>query len=273
MSEKQPDLKTIERRGRAAVAEKAARLERLKIEYVPTDSIKPNEYNPNRQSDRDFELLLRSMREEGFDQPIVVNPTSRMIVDGEHRWRAARHLGLTSVPVVFIDMTAEQMRISTLRHNRARGSEDVDLASQVLKDLRELGALDKAQEQLMLSDAEIERIISDVPVAEALASEEFSGAWVPTKNKDGEMNSREDRHEIVSSTPAAEQKQAEMRAALNAAPDQKARELLEKQQRKEVYRLQIHLTGEEAELARRVLEPKPAVKILELCMARELAGG
>ena len=40
------------------------------------------------------------------------------------------------VPVVFVDMTREQMRVSTLRHNRARGSEDIDKSADVLKDLR-----------------------------------------------------------------------------------------------------------------------------------------
>ena len=34
-------------------------LETLQIQYVSPTDIKPNSYNPNRQSDRDFELLLK----------------------------------------------------------------------------------------------------------------------------------------------------------------------------------------------------------------------
>ena len=37
-------------------------LERLNIQYIKPEEVKPNSYNPNRQSDRDFELLLKSMK-------------------------------------------------------------------------------------------------------------------------------------------------------------------------------------------------------------------
>lgn len=133
------------KKSKIAIADRAHALERLKIEYVSTDMLKPNTYNPNRQSAHDFELLLRSITEDGFTQPIITLP-DLTIVDGEHRWRAARHLELKQVPIVKVDMTPEQMRIATLRHNRARGSEDITLAAEVLRDLRELGALDWATE-------------------------------------------------------------------------------------------------------------------------------
>src|SRR3954464_7927057 len=75
-------------KGRAKLEKKNNVLTRLQIEYVPYDSIHPNTYNPNRQSDHDFELLLASITEDGFDQPILVHRESREIIDGEHRWRA-----------------------------------------------------------------------------------------------------------------------------------------------------------------------------------------
>ena len=43
----------------AAVAKKAKQLKRLEVEYVPIDALKPNPYNPNRQNEHDFELLLQ----------------------------------------------------------------------------------------------------------------------------------------------------------------------------------------------------------------------
>ena len=172
-------------KGEAAVAKAANALETLVVEYVPVADLHPNDYNPNRQSDHDFELLLRSMTEDGFTQPIVVQREGNSIVDGEHRWRAAQKLGYESVPVVFVDMTPEQMRIATLRHNRARGSEDIDLASSVLRDLQQLGALDWAQDSLMLDDTELARLLEDVPAPEALAGEEFSAAWEPTPDVQG----------------------------------------------------------------------------------------
>ena len=74
------------------------------------------------------------MEEDGFTQPIVAAKSSTpardgsegfKIVDGEHRWRAANTLGFDEVPVAVVPMSEEQAKIATLRHNRARGSEDV----------------------------------------------------------------------------------------------------------------------------------------------------
>ena len=68
------------------------RLGVLEIEYVALTDIQPNDYNPNRQSDHDFELLQRSITEDGFTQPVIAHRATKQIVDGEHRWRAAHSL-------------------------------------------------------------------------------------------------------------------------------------------------------------------------------------
>ena len=166
------------RKGRKAVAKKAKELKRLEIRYVPIESVKPNEYNPNRESPHEFELLLRSMEEDGFTTPIVALPNGT-IVDGEHRWRAAKALGYVEIPVTFVDMDDIQRRVATLRHNRARGSEDVALVAEILRDAESMGALGSVQESLMMTDVEIARLIDDVPAPEALAGEEFGQAWIP----------------------------------------------------------------------------------------------
>ena len=58
-------------KGAAKIAKKNEVLKALDITYVTHDKIVPNTYNPNRQSDDEFELLKRSMTEDGFTQPIV----------------------------------------------------------------------------------------------------------------------------------------------------------------------------------------------------------
>jgi ParB-like chromosome segregation protein Spo0J len=143
-------------------------LEKLKIVQVPLVDILPNDYNPNRQSDRDFELLCRSIEEDGFTQPILVHEKTNQIVDGEHRWRACKVLGFETVPVVYVNMTKEQMMISTLRHNRARGSENINMAADVLRDLQRLGALDHAADSLLLDDIELQVMLEDIPQSELI---------------------------------------------------------------------------------------------------------
>lgn len=272
MSEEKISKKAV-LRGQAEVEKRSKALERLKVEYVDIDAVKPNSYNPNRQDERDFELLQRSIREDGFTQPIVAHKQTNEIVDGEHRWRAARQLGMKSIPVVFVEMTVEQMKIATLRHNRARGSEDVELSSQLLRDLRELGALDWAAESLMLDEKALDRMLSDIPVPEQLAGEDFSEAWVPTRNAAAVQSASQAGHggdapERVDQSEAAVKHSAAFTAAMNAAPDNASKAKVEFEMRKGSYRVVVTFKDEEAALVQQALEPKPAQKLLELCQAK-----
>jgi len=269
--ERGPSLETTIRRGRAAVVSRAERLKALTVEYLPTADLKPNKYNPNRQSPRDFDLLLRSIREDGFTQPIVAQRATLTIVDGEHRWRAAREVGLLEVPVVLVDMSDEQMRVATLRHNRARGSEDVDLGAQVLRDLRELGALAWAQDSLMINDAELDRLISDAGAAVSLAADTFAQAWAPTRASE-QSEDRLDSHSGISLTTAARVANSEHELAMRAARTDEDRSIAERKFRNDVFRLELHYRGSDAELVRRVLGASPAARVVELCAAKNQAG-
>ena len=166
-------------KGKAVVEKANKSLERLAIEYVPIGSIRPNDYNPNRQSEHEYELLRKSVEEDGFTQPVLVAEDRTTIVDGEHRWRVMQDLGHEDIPIVVVPMGVAQAKIATLRHNRARGSEDIELATDVLRDLERLGALDWAADSLDLSDAELQRLLDDIPASEALAGETFGEAWTP----------------------------------------------------------------------------------------------
>lgn len=263
-------------KGKAAVEKKNQSLERLEIVYASLTQIKPNDYNPNRQSDADFDLLLRSITEDGFTQPIVAVRTEDAetakqypytIVDGEHRWRAASHLGMKEVPLAIVPMTLEQARIATLRHNRARGSEDIELATEVLRDLERLGALDWAQDSLQLSDDELNRLLEDIPAPEALAAEDFGGAWEP-KDMDapeGVSAASTGGHQEVALTPAAIEAQRDREKRLAEAKNVEERQRIE--QERAIYRLNLTFTNDEAKIVKAALGDKPAIRLLELCQA------
>lgn len=164
----------------------AIRLQELQVEMVPIDSLTPNEYNPNRQSEHEFDLLKRSIQEDGFTQPVLVMRDGK-IVDGEHRWRACKALGHTEIAVVKVDMTEAQRRIATLRHNLARGSHDVELTANLFKDFEQLGALDWAQDALQLDDIEIQRMLHDMTPLDEYGQEDYGSSWdySPVDNQDG----------------------------------------------------------------------------------------
>lgn len=269
----------ILKKGQREIEKKSHALKRLVITYMPVGDITKNTWNPNRQDPHAFELLLKSISEDGFTQPIVVvkvtedtklDPAFReakvgdtVVVDGEHRWRAAQHLGFKEVPVVYTDMSPEQMRIATLRHNRARGDEDLQLTAQVLKDLRELGALEWAVDSLMLDEVEMQKLLDDIPAPEALAGEQYSEAWTPDKGA-GTMGAVNAGH-MVDGTPEALLRAREQEAALEKAKTEEERRAIQKDGN--VYRMALMFTGEEATQVKKALGEKPAMRVLEWAKA------
>jgi ParB-like chromosome segregation protein Spo0J len=269
-------------KGRAAVEKQNKSLERLNVEYVRIDAIKPNAYNPNRQSEHDFKLLLKSMEEDGFTQPVVAvritaehlvedatlgdngySEGDTVIVDGEHRWRAGAQLGYEEIPLVYVPMSLAQAKIATLRHNRARGSEDFELSAQVLKDLQELGQIEWAQDSLMLSDEELNRLIEDVPAPEALAGEDFGESWEPQKqgaDADAQLSDRR-----TSATPAAIEQQRAAEQKMAEAKNEEERQAIRRDM--SVFRFAVTYADEEAKIVKAVIGGGPAIAILDLCRA------
>ena len=271
-------------KGRKAVEKNYNTLEKLAVTYLPADKIQPNDWNPNRQSDHDFELLMKSMEEDGFTQPIIVlrEPTNgcHMVVDGEHRWRAGIALGLKELPVVMVDMTPEQARISTIRHNRARGSHDIELEANLLRDLQKLGALDWAADSLMMSDIEVNKLLTDLAAPEALASEEFTEAWIPDNftEKEADLIRHGDPNVKASVTQNADgstsmyamsaqaiEKQRERERLIAAAKTEQERQTVKREV--QIYRVSVMFSGEEGQIVKQALGDNPAEKLLELCKA------
>ena len=273
----------VKKKGKRTVEKKNKALTTLDIEYVGVNDVIPNEWNPNRQSDHDFELLLKSMSEDGFTQPIVCirNEHNQVkIVDGEHRWRAAHSLGYDEIPVVITPMTEEQAKIATLRHNRARGSEDIDLTAELLRDLEKLGALDWAQDSLMLDDVELNKLLEDIPAPDALAGEDWSEAWEPSDDREvdvkNDIETTTETHEIESggagtvaaaSSIAAVERKREREKQLAEAKTAEERQALRKDN--DIFRLYLTFTGEEAVLVKKVLGNKAAEKVIEMCQKEE----
>ena len=55
------------------------------IQWVDRETLKPNNYNPNKVAPPELKLLKVSILEDGWTQPIVIN-SDNTIVDGFHRW-------------------------------------------------------------------------------------------------------------------------------------------------------------------------------------------
>lgn len=157
---------------------------------VPIEKIQPNTYNPNAVAPPELKLLYESIRIDGYTMPIVCyydkDQDVYIIVDGFHRYRVMlehqdiyeRENGM--LPVSVIDKAIDQRMASTIRHNRARGSHDVELMSNIVKELHELGRSDAwISRHLGMDEDEILRLKQITGLAELFKDVKFGRAWVP----------------------------------------------------------------------------------------------
>lgn len=165
------------------------------VRAVPFDKIVPNTYNPNTVAPPEMRLLYDSIREDGYTMPIVCYHDSEndiyIIVDGFHRWRIMRDYpdiyerekGM--LPVSVIDKPISGRMASTVRHNRARGTHSVDLMSNIIKELHEVGRSDAwISRHLGMDRDEILRLKQITGLAALFRDMDFGKAWQP--EDDGE---------------------------------------------------------------------------------------
>ena len=97
------------------------------LQWVNREIVKPNDYNPNKVSKQNLELLKQSILTNGWTLPIVVRP-DLTIIDGFHRWTVAGEEPLKTmlegkIPVVTVKHKDRAGNIyGTVTHNRARGT-------------------------------------------------------------------------------------------------------------------------------------------------------
>jgi DNA modification methylase len=108
----------------------------LAVEQVPIDLLRPDPVNPRRISDDELDSLERSLRQFGFVQPVLARREDSTVIGGHQRLLAARRLGLTTVPVTFLDLSIEQAHLLNLALNKISGSWDDTLLARLLADLQ-----------------------------------------------------------------------------------------------------------------------------------------
>jgi ParB-like chromosome segregation protein Spo0J len=158
------------------------------VRAVPLEKVKANDYNPNAVAPPEMALLETSIWEDGFTQPIVCyydpETDQYIVVDGFHRYRTLkeskrifeRERGL--LPVVVIDKDLSDRMASTIRHNRARGSHNIELMSNIVAELVEMGKGDRwICQHIGMSVDELLRLKQITGVAALFANRDFSKSW------------------------------------------------------------------------------------------------
>lgn len=99
----------------------------MQVQSMKIDEVKPYPNNP-RNNDDGVEAVANSIREFGWQQPIVVDKDNVIIV-GHTRYKAARKLGMKEVPVVVANnLTPEQVKAYRLADNKTGELTDWDMS-------------------------------------------------------------------------------------------------------------------------------------------------
>ena len=106
----------------------------LKIVYVPIEQLKPSEYNPRRWNKTQMDALKESIQRFSIVDPVIANSAPErmnVLVGGHMRLKAAKELGMETVPVAYINLPdMERERELNLRLNKNSGEFDFTLLRQ-----------------------------------------------------------------------------------------------------------------------------------------------
>ena len=148
--------------------------------------LKPNDYNPNKVAPPEMELLVTSIIEDGWTQPIVILPDNT-IVDGFHRYTVSGQKKLMErfngmVPTVTVDIDPVHRQMSTIRHNRARGTHGILSMANIVRGIVDEGvSKEEIQARLGMEDEEVDRLVdrAGMPTQAGRKKEAFGDSWKP----------------------------------------------------------------------------------------------
>lgn len=158
------------------------------VKRVPISKVTANDYNPNSVAPPEMALLETSIWEDGYTQPVVVVYDTEndryVVVDGFHRYCVLRDSKRVNereagmLPVVILDKEMHDRMASTIRHNRARGTHNIELMSTIVSELVEMGKGDHwICKHIGMSPDELLRLKQITGVAALFQNQDFSQSW------------------------------------------------------------------------------------------------
>lgn len=134
----------------------------MDIQMMEITSLQPYERNP-RKNDKAVNVVANSLEQYGFQQPIVVD-NDRVIIVGHTRYRAAKQLGYTEVPVLVAkDLDDKQVKAYRIMDNRSNENADWDetLLFQELEDLLSDSSIYELSYDTGYTENELERLFRE----------------------------------------------------------------------------------------------------------------
>lgn len=107
----------------------------MELNEFPIGNIQPYFKNAKDHPEKQIKKIAASIREFGFNQPIVLD-TKNVIIVGHGRYLAAQFLGMETVPVLILDLDEERAKAYRLADNKLNESSwDMDIVIDELKSI------------------------------------------------------------------------------------------------------------------------------------------
>jgi DNA modification methylase len=135
----------------------------MRVETVPINQIRPNDWNPNEMEDHIYQSLVQSIRKHGVLQPILVR-ADMTIIKGEKRWRAAREAGLQDLICVIVETSQEEAKLLTVSLGHLRGRTNEELLASLLEELSIHFSLEELSLQTGFQMNELDNILKGLPM-------------------------------------------------------------------------------------------------------------
>jgi ParB-like chromosome segregation protein Spo0J len=150
--------------------------------------VEANDYNPNKFAPPEMRLLMLSIRKDGVTMPVVAAKNGKedkyTIVDGFHRTQLIQNTADIReslggyVPMIEFIKSVEDRITSTVRHNMARGTHQVELSAKLDAALKKHNWTNqRIGMELGMDPDEVLRLKQITGLAEAFKDKEFSKSW------------------------------------------------------------------------------------------------
>ncbi len=172
------------------------------VQWAKSESVEVNDYNPNSVASPEMKLLYESIKNDGYTMPIVTFQEQKeggsvtKVIDGFHRRLTERtnpdisESTLGYIPVTDVRKTQYDLgnrMASTIRHNRARGSHNIELMSTIVAELVEMGKGDRwICQHIGMSADELLRLKQITGLAALFTNKSFSKSWTAESEDDYE---------------------------------------------------------------------------------------
>lgn len=150
------------------------------VKKVHINELKANEYNPNKMPLVEMDLLRKCICEFGFLFPIITykNEDKYIIIDGYHRYHTLKEMGSEYAWVIDLEITKDKAIQLTILMNRIKGMHKVDLMSDIIVRLEDLGLSEKEiSKNLGMEREEVLRLKNQKGIASVFSNHEYSKSW------------------------------------------------------------------------------------------------